>query len=63
VNRFRGNAWIEASFDQKTKTMLWEACLGSTMALSEESSQVGKKHEPPRGLQSVPEKGSSTTCL
>jgi putative MATE family efflux protein len=63
VNRFRGNAWIAASFDRKTKTMLWEACLGSTMALSEESSLASKKYEHPQGLQSVPEKGSSTTCL
>ncbi len=42
VNRFRGNAWIAASFDRKTKAMLWEACLGSSTVLSEKSSQTGK---------------------
>lgn len=29
MNRFRGNAWMAASLDQKTKTMLWESCLGN----------------------------------
>lgn len=27
VLRFRGDAWIEASIDKKTKTMLWESCV------------------------------------
>jgi multidrug resistance protein, MATE family len=27
ANRFRGNAWIKASVDKTTNTMLWEACL------------------------------------
>ncbi len=27
ANRFRGNAWIKASVDKKSNTMLWEACL------------------------------------
>jgi putative MATE family efflux protein len=29
VNRFRGNAWIKASLDKRSNTMLWEACLPS----------------------------------
>ena len=34
VNRFRGNAWMAASTNQKTKTMLWEACLGNVIVSS-----------------------------
>ncbi len=43
VNRFRGNAWMAASVDQKTKTMLWEACLGNAAAIPEKSSQNRQK--------------------
>ncbi len=27
ANRFRGNAWIRASMDKESNTMLWEACI------------------------------------
>jgi multidrug resistance protein, MATE family len=27
IKRFRGNAWLKASVDKKSKTLLWEACL------------------------------------
>ncbi len=29
ILRFRGDKWIRASFDRKTKSMLWQACLKS----------------------------------
>ena len=28
INRFRGDAWIKASVDKGSNTMLWEACVG-----------------------------------
>ncbi len=30
VNRFRGDAWTKASVDKRSKTLFWEACLGSS---------------------------------
>ena len=39
ANRFRGNAWIKASVDKTSNTMLWEACLsgGKSRAVREKS--------------------------
>lgn len=38
IKRFRGEAWTKASIDEKNKTMLWEACLGSSPA--REASEI-----------------------
>ncbi|MDQ7783648.1 MAG: hypothetical protein RDU20_12260 [Desulfomonilaceae bacterium] len=27
ANRFRGDAWVKASFDKESNSMLWEACV------------------------------------
>jgi len=34
--RFFGNAWVNASVDRKGKSMLWEACIGSRSASSQD---------------------------